>query len=129
VWTQTIAADLALRTMTLLPDDSLGSSAWLDHPTNPDDPQGNWEMRTLAPDGSLSAIEQAGTRVDRSSGGETVTWMTATGPSGETAAAGEFAGTIDFGAGPIEGGTGVGSHAMLFVVEPHPAPPIVTSRS
>lgn len=125
VWTETIAADFALRTMTLLPDDSLGSSAWL-YVTNPDEPKGNWEMRTLAPDGSLSVIEEAGTSVGP--GGATITWATATGPSGEIAAAGQFAGTIDFGAGPIDGGTAEGSHAMLFVVEPHSAPPIVTSN-
>jgi hypothetical protein len=122
LWTETIAIENSLRAMSLLPDDSLGSSAWIDaRATHPDDPGGSWEMRKLAPDGSLSAIEQAGTRVDASPGGPTVIWKTATGASGEIAAVGEFAGTIDFDEGAVDGGTGHGSHAMLFVVDPQPA--------
>jgi hypothetical protein len=119
VWTRTVATETTWRALTLLPDDSLGSSAWIDgRATNPEDTSGSWEMRKLAADGSLSAIEQAGSRSVPSSGGDTGIWKSATGASGEVAVVGEFAGTLDLDGGPIEGGTGHGADAMLFVVEP-----------
>jgi hypothetical protein len=112
-------ANPQIRTLAIAPDDVVTSAAWVDGPYSvdrPDTATGTMEVATFDPTGTRSTSSfgkrMVGAPVETMVGGSAI------GPSGASSFVGDFAGALDFGAGPMLSHGRMDSDVFVVLVDP-----------